>query len=84
MAGIHAADIYTAIQLSRAERVGMSDGSTSQGVGMTDEKDTGRRTAITILRSEDEVRSAFAGFHWVGFDPLTAETRGEVRFTPPR
>jgi hypothetical protein len=80
VAGIYAADIYTAIQLSRAEGVGMSDGSTSQGVGMTDETKTGLRTAVTVLRSEDEVRSAFAGFHWAGFDPLTAETRGEVRF----
>lgn len=80
VAGIYAADIYAAIQLSRAEGVGMSDGSTSHGVGMTDETDTKVRTAVTILRSEDEVRSAFANFDWAGFDPLTAETRGEVRF----
>ena len=82
VAGIYAADIYTAIQLSRAEGVGMRDGSTSHGVGMTDETDTDVRTAVTILRSEDEVRSAFADFGWAGFDPSTAESRGEVRFTP--
>jgi hypothetical protein len=82
VAGIYAADIYTGIQLSRAEGVGMRDGSTSHGVGMTDETNTEIRTAVTILRSEDAVRSAFADSDWVGFDPLTAESRGEVRFTP--
>jgi hypothetical protein len=81
VAGIYVADIYTAIQLSRAEGVGMTDGSTSHGVGMTDETDTDVRTAITILKSEDEVRSAFADFGWTGFDPSKAETRGEVRIT---
>jgi hypothetical protein len=81
VAGIYAADIYTAIELSRAEGVGMTDGSTSHGVGMTDERDTDVRAAVTILRSEDEVRGAFADFDWAGFDPSTAETRGELRFT---
>jgi hypothetical protein len=82
VAGIYAADIYTAIQLSRAEGVGVRDGSTSHGVGMTDQPGTDIRTAVTILRPEDEVRGAFADFVWSGFDPVTAESRGEVRFTP--
>jgi hypothetical protein len=82
VAGIYAADIYTAIQLSRAEGVGTRDGSTSHGVGMTDDTDADIRTAVTILRSEDEVRSAFADFDWAAFDPSNAESRGEVRFTP--
>jgi hypothetical protein len=69
VAGIYAADIYTAIHLSRAEGVGIRDGSTSHGVGMTDETDTDIRTAVTTLRSEDEVRSAFADSDWAGFDP---------------
>jgi hypothetical protein len=81
VAGIYIADLYTAIQLSRAEGVGISDGSSSHGVGMTDETDTHDvRTAATILKSEDEVRSAFADFGWAGFDPATAELQGDVRF----
>ena len=79
--GIYAADIYAAIQLGRAEGVGISDGSSSHGVGMTDGTDTRVGTAVTILRPEDEVRSAFADFEWAEFDPSVAEARGEVRFS---
>ena len=37
--------------------------------------------AVTIVRPEDEVRSALADFEWAEFDPSVAEARGEVRFS---
>ena len=81
--GILALDLYTAIALSRADRVHVHDGQGSTGTGV--EHDTGGgprrvRTAITVYRSEDEVRRAFHAFDWRGLDAAALERSGGVRF----
>lgn len=81
--GVLALDLYTAIALSRADRVHVRDGEGSTGTGA--EHDTGGgptrvRTAITVYRGEDEVRRAFRAFDWRGFDAAALEGSGEVRF----
>jgi hypothetical protein len=83
--GILALDAYTAIALSRADRVHVRDGEGSTGVGV--EHDTGGgptrvRSAITVFRGEDEVRRAFRAFDWRGFDAAELERAGKVRFAP--
>lgn len=82
---LFAADLFTAVQLSRAEGAHVSDGSTSTGAGA--DHDTGGgptrvRTAVTIRRPEEEVRQAFRDFGWSAFDAAALEASGEVRFTP--
>ena len=82
---IMAVDLFTAIGLTRAEGARVKDGSTSTGHGAdhdTDDRPTRVRTAITIRRSEDEVRRAFADFDWSEFDPDRLIASGEVRFAP--
>jgi len=83
--GILAADLYTAIQLNRAEGAHVSDGADSHGVGV--EHETGGspaqvRTAITVGASLDEVRRAFLAFEWSAFDPAALHDAGELRFVP--
>jgi hypothetical protein len=83
--GILAADLYTAIQLNRAEGTHLRDGADSHGVGVQHE--TGGsparvRTAITVGASLDEVRSAFLAFEWSAFDPAALHDAGELRFAP--
>ena len=80
-----ALDLVAAVGLSRAEGVFTKDGSESTGAGV--EHDTGGgptrlRTAVTIRRPDDEVRTAFATFDWSAFDPATLVAAGEVRFVP--
>lgn len=82
VAGIYAADLYAAIQLSRAEGVGVADGSASHGTGMTEHVETGGPTAVTICRAEAEVREAFGRYPWTALEASGAESRGEVRFLP--
>lgn len=77
------ADLYTAIQLSRAEGVHISAGQDSSGEGA--DHDTGGgptrvKTAVTIRRPEEEVREAFLGFEWSAFDAAELEQAGDVRF----
>ena len=77
-------DLYTAIQLTRADGEWVPDGSQSTGTGV--EHDTGGsstrvRTAVTIRRPEDEVRQAYSDFEWTAFDPAALLAAGEVRFT---
>jgi hypothetical protein len=83
--GILALDLYTAIALSRADRVHVRDGEGSTGTGA--QHDTGGgptrvRIAITVYRGEDEVRREFRAFDWRGFDAAALERSGEVRFVP--
>lgn len=85
VAGILALDLVTAVQLTRADRAHLREGSGSTGVGV--EHDTGGgllrlRTALTIRRPEDEVRRAFREFEWSAFDPAELEASGDVRFLP--
>ena len=75
-------DLYAAIRLSRAEGVHVSAGDDSEGEGA--DHDTGGgptrvRTAITVARPADEVRSAFREFDWTAFEPAALEEAGEVR-----
>jgi len=83
VAGIMALDAYTAIALSRADRVHVRDGEGSIGVGV--EHDTGGGptrvlTAITVFRDEEEVRREFRAFDWRAFDAAALERAGDVRF----
>src|SRR5215207_5785016 len=83
--GILALDAYTAIALSRADRVHVRDGEGSTGVGV--DHDTGGgpsrvRTAITVFRDEQEVRREFHAFDWRAFDAAELERSGELRFVP--
>lgn len=85
VAGVLALDVFTAAQLTRADRAHVRDTSDSAGVGV--EHDTGGgplrvRTAVTIRRPDDEVRRAFRDFDWSAFDPAALEASGEVRFAP--
>ena len=81
--GILALDAYTAVQLSRADRVQVTDGEGSAGQGVEHDKGGGPtrvRTAITVRRAEEEVRRAFHDFQWRAFDPAKLERSGDVRF----
>lgn len=85
VATLLAADLFTAIQLTRADGANVRDGSHSTGVGA--DHDTGGgptrvRTAVTIRRAEAEVRQAFHDFDWTAFDPAALEASGDVRFRP--
>jgi hypothetical protein len=80
-----ALDLYTAVQLTRADGSLVTDGGGSEGQGV--QHDTGGsatrvRTAITIRRPEDEVRGAFREFGWSALDPAALEASGAVRFAP--
>jgi uncharacterized membrane protein len=82
-AGFLAVDLFTAIQLSRADRAHVSAGQDSVGRGV--EHDTGGgptrvRTAVTIRRPEERVRQAFRDFQWSAFDASQLEREGGVRF----
>lgn len=81
--GILAADLFTAVQLTRADGALIRDGSGSSGVGADHDTDGGPtrvRTAVTIRRSEDEVRQAFREYDWSAFDAAALEASGDVRF----
>jgi hypothetical protein len=81
--GILALDAYTAIALSRADRVHVRDGEGSSGVGVEHDTSGGPtrvRTAITVFRDEDEVRRGFRAFEWRAFDAAELERAGDVRF----
>ena len=81
--GFLAVDLLTAIQLSRADRVQVSDGEDSSGRGAEHDRGGGPthiRTAITVGRPEDEVRRAFRDFEWSAFSPAQLEGSGDVRF----
>jgi hypothetical protein len=83
--GILALDAYTAIALSRADRVHVRDGDGSTGVGVQNDAGGGPtqvRTAITVFRDDDEVRREFRAFHWRAFDAAELERAGQVRFVP--
>ena len=79
-----AADVFTAVRLTRAEGADVKDGSHSAGAGVdhdTGGRQTRVRTAVTIRRPEDDVRRAFRDFSWSAFDPVALEGSGDVRFT---
>ena len=83
--GLLAADLFTALQLTRADRADVRDGRQSAGVGVRHDTGGGPlrvRTAVTIRRPEDEVRQAFREFDWSAFDPAALEASEEVRFSP--
>src|SRR3954470_20209105 len=64
---IWALDLATAIALSRADRVHISAGQDSSGVGVEHDTSGGSTrvlTAVTINRPEGDVRGAFATFDW--------------------
>lgn len=80
-----AADLYTAVQLTRADGALVPDGSRSEGTGVQHEESgshTHVRTAVTIRRPEAEVREAFRSYEWTAFDPAALEAAGEVSFVP--
>ena len=83
--GVLALDAYTAIALSRADRVHVRDGEDSTGVGAQHDEGGGPtrvRTAITVFRDDDEVRREFRAFPWRAFDAAELEGAGQVRFVP--
>jgi hypothetical protein len=83
--GLMALDLFTAVQLTRAERAHVRDGSGSAGVGARHDTGGGAtrvRTAVTIRRPEDDVRRAFREFEWKAFDAAALQAAGEVRFVP--
>jgi hypothetical protein len=83
IATILATDLYAAIALSRAEGVGVPDGSRSSGAGAAHGgagHDAGVRTAITALASESELREAFREFPWSAFDARALEGSGRAWF----
>jgi hypothetical protein len=85
VAGILAADLFTAIQLARAEGQHVDDGSESHGLGVPRESGGSPahvRTAITVIGTEEDVRRAFEAFDWSAFDPASLRTAGELRFVP--
>lgn len=85
VAALYALDIYTAVQLARADGQGVRDGSGSSGEGA--HHDTGGsatrvRTAITVRRSPDELRSAFLEHEFSALDPAALLASGAVRIVP--
>jgi hypothetical protein len=79
-----AGDTVVAALLSRADGSFVSDGSTSHGEGVEHDvsgENTRVRTAITIRRSEEDVRSAFRTYEWNAFEPEALERDGEARIT---
>ena len=84
--GFLAIDLFTAIQMTRAEVERVPDGAWSSGEG-ADHSDEGGgpvhvRTALTIRGSEEEVRQAFRDFEWSALDAEALEASGELRFVP--
>jgi hypothetical protein len=82
-AAILAGDALVAMRLSRADGSFVRDGSTSTGEGVEHDSSgapTRVRTAITIRRSEEDVRRAFRTHEWEAFDPQALERDGEARF----
>ena len=85
VAGLFLADLFTAIALTRAEGAHKRDGSESTGTGVEHDTSGGPtrvRTAVTIRRTEEEVRRAYLDFEWSAFDPQALLDAGEVRFIP--
>lgn len=85
VAGILGVDLVTALRLNRAEGAHLPEGAGSSGTGATHDTGGGAahvRTAITIRKPEDEVRSAFSVFPWEAFDPAGLEASGALRFVP--
>ncbi len=83
--GLLAADLFAAVQLTRAEGANVRDGSASVGVGADHDTGGGHtriKTAVTIRRPEEDVRRAFREFEWTAFDPAALEASGDVRVTP--
>jgi hypothetical protein len=83
--GILAADLWTALQLSRADArraPARAGGSVVQAVPEVPTKPTRVRSAVTIRASEEQVRRAFREFPWRGLDAAAVEASGGVRFVP--
>jgi len=83
IASVFGSDLITALELNKAEGVGVPDGSESQGEGAPPEEDHGPthvRTAVTILGSEEDVCSAARAFEWSAFDLNALEASGRARF----
>jgi hypothetical protein len=84
VAALLAADLFTAVQLTRADGANVPDGQGSVGTGAEPSEDGGPfhvKTAVTIRSSEEEVRAAFEAFAWSAFDASALEAAGAVRFT---
>ncbi len=80
--GLLALDLYTAIQLTRADGSLVKEGGTSTGQGVQHDTSGGHtrvRTAVTIRRPEEEVRGALASFEWSALDPAALQAAGELR-----
>jgi hypothetical protein len=80
---ILASDTLVAALLSRADGTFSRDGGSSEGEGVEHDTSGGPtrvRTAITIRRSEEDVRQAFREHQWSAFDPAALERDGEARF----
>lgn len=78
-------DTLVATLLSRADGSFVSDGSTSEGEGAEHDASGGItrvRTAITIRRSEDDVRQEFRAYEWSAFEAEALERDGEARIVP--
>lgn len=85
VAAIFAADLVTAIALTVADRAMVPAGSGSAGEGAHHDTTGGParvRTSVTIRRSEEEVRRAFAEYPWTAFEGGRLITSGDVRFAP--
>jgi hypothetical protein len=84
VAGLLTADLFTAVQLTRADGANVSDGQDSVGVGAVPSNDGGPfhvNTAVTIRSTEAEVRAAFDAFPWSAFDASVLQAANGVRFT---
>ncbi len=80
--GLWVVDLVTAVALSRADHTMVRDGSSSEGRGTDHEDDDGPTrllTALTIHRSEEEVRRGLGAFAWSALDPTALERAGELR-----
>jgi hypothetical protein len=80
--GLFLLDLYTAVQLTRADGSLVKDGGGSTGQGVQHDTSGGPtrvRTAVTIRRPEEEVRSALASFEWSALDPAALQAAGELR-----
>jgi hypothetical protein len=84
VAGLLAADLVTAVQLTRADGAHVSDGQDSVGVGAPPRDDGGAfkvETAVTIRATEAAVRAAFDAFPWSAFDASALKAANGVRVT---
>ncbi len=80
--GLLALDLYTAVQLTRADGSLVKDGGGSTGQGVEHDRSGGPtrvRTAVTIRRPEEEVRGALSSFDWRALDPAALQAAGELR-----